>query len=880
MTEKPIYIMSLEASDIYYHQHRQMEFKREYLGMIPYSLESIKLLDVGLKTNYNEKRDKYTSNDIINVQFKSKVKSADDMLEAHNKKIERIKEMENKPKEYIEYENKLFEYKEVLEYHSSKSEEGDLWDEISIPELREDLYENGLKVRFKNYRTGNVKEIEYVVYKRSSAKSRTGQCLFIKKSLYKKMMNWSRMDLPFRSGMKVDLGSLLAYESLVGSSLESTITINPDNILIVDDVDSKFKTKANVVKKNEDTGFLDSFYTEEGNVSNSLFDGQSLLESFYFPKGKSMMLLRNHMFKSASFNTNIQEFLKDNCPVDVKYDDWEISDMYGNLINAKDVHMITTPSSLKSLKFTHVLPIKEDKYMYEHWKQKVKEDGNVFGVCKNEKSSKLGNNINDEVLQQTSYQMINCLPLKKNDLKELVSSEVEYINRLKSDDYFLVNEIYKNRDMTNSNEALAALFYHNEDLIQTKVFREFKKFYINRKVSHAKKGKIRMQGDYCVMVGNPIEMLYHAISKFDLAKGSMSIHKNEIYTTLFKDKEKTVGFRNPNTSPSNVLISINTKNDKIDKYMNLTDNIVVVNAINFALQDILSGCDYDSDTLLLSNDAKLVEVGERCFGHYHVCLNEIKGDKKSYKLDKKSHFEIDNQLSESQYNIGRVVNLGQLCMSTYWDMINNGLTGLEVDDLLKKVDVMTVLSGIAIDMAKKFYDLDIAKEISYVAKNESLKVKEAKPNFWIYVNKNKKNKPNTVHYDCPMDYLMEELSNFKHSERYKYVKFDEFIKSADIKGVSYRQTNILRDLINEYADEVKSININAKSKEEKHMLIGEASIECIDKVKSWKIKPETIAFILTRTYNDDEAILLKAIKVLYDMNKELLFDVIISGNEA
>jgi len=34
--KKSVYIMSLEASDIYYHSKRGMSIKKEYYGMIPF----------------------------------------------------------------------------------------------------------------------------------------------------------------------------------------------------------------------------------------------------------------------------------------------------------------------------------------------------------------------------------------------------------------------------------------------------------------------------------------------------------------------------------------------------------------------------------------------------------------------------------------------------------------------------------------------------------------------------------------------------------------------------------------------------------------------------------------------------------------------------
>jgi hypothetical protein len=217
---------------------------------------------------------------------------------------------------------------------------------LSNGALREYLYINGFTLRTVNEKTGEIKEVEYVVYKRSSSKSRSGQCLFIKKSLHKEMINWSRMYLPFQKDMDVDYASLLAYESLVGSSLEDTIVINPNNMLIVDDVDSKFNQVCNVVRKGAE--FLESV-TENVTVSNSLFDGESLLDSKYYVEGQAMMLLRNHMFKSAAFNTNIQQFLMDNCPEGIEYDEWQIENMFGEKMFAKDIDSIITPSSLKAL---------------------------------------------------------------------------------------------------------------------------------------------------------------------------------------------------------------------------------------------------------------------------------------------------------------------------------------------------------------------------------------------------------------------------------------------------------------------------------------------------------------------------------------------------
>ncbi|MFF3148163.1 hypothetical protein ACFVRU_42240, partial [Streptomyces sp. NPDC057927] len=808
-------------------------------------------------------RDKYKSNDIINVKFKSKVKKAEDMYEINERKLSYVKQEKHKLK--------LEKFKDSLSNHFRNS--NDPWGAVSVEDLRKDMYMNGFTINYYNPRTENTKSVDYVVYKRSSAKSRTGQCLFIKKSLYNKMIKWSRMNLPFKKGQVVDLASLLAYESLVGSSLEDTVHIDPDRILIVDDVESKFKRVCNVVRKSEDTGYLDSF-KEETEVVNSLFDGESLLEPKYFKHGNAMILLRNHMFKSASFNCEIQKFLRDNCPKDILYEGWKIPNMYGEEMYAKDIDMICTPSSLKALKFSNVLPTGTEKEMWNYWKARVREDNNLFGVCKHEKRSKIGEDSEGNMLQQTSYQMINCLPVNQKDIEELTSTEREYIEKLKNDNDFLMNEILENRDMTNSNDVIYNLYHYNKKLINTKLLKTFKRKFVAKKVAHAKKGKIKILGDYSVLLGNPMELLNHSIGNFDVNTTTPELVDNEVYCTLYENNREMIGFRNPNTSPSNVLIMKNKYPTQINEYLNLTQNIIVVNAINFPIQDILSGCDYDSDTMLVSGEEKLVEVGKRCFGKYDVCINKITGQKKKYKLTNHDVFEIDNQLSHSQRNIGKVVNLGQFCMSVYWDLINNGVSSNDVEDLLKKVDVMTVLSGIAIDMAKKFYDIDMDSEINNVAKNNQLTNRKKKPNFWVSVSQSSSIKNRVNHYDCPMDYLISHLESLDEIEKKRSIHFDHFLLPMNTLDVNPKQLLRLKELLQEYDMKVKNVNGKYNDWELIHREIEDLSIEYSNKLKNWKIKEQTISMIIRQTYNDGDALILKLLSLLYESHPEKLLSVI------
>ncbi|MBX4152214.1 hypothetical protein K1X09_33465 [Paenibacillus lautus] len=821
---------------------RGRELDLKYIGMIPSSLELNKLISIGFKTTTKKTNGKLLSNDIINVKFRQKVDSGKQVIKKLENKIEKLEDKH-------EYCEKLTNFIELIRSESDLQK----WDGVSQSELRNKLYTDGFVLN----------GVKYVVYKRSSAKSRVGQCLFIKERFYEPMIKWSRMGIEFRDhNIDIDFPSLLAYESLVGSSLEDTIQIDPNNILIIDDVNSTFKRTSNVVRTGSD-GYLDSFL-EESLITNSLFDGESLLESNYFPEEKSMMLLRNHMFKSAAFNCNIQKFLRQHCPPEVNYDEWELTNMYSEKILAKDVHLITTPSSLKALKFSHLKG--SEKNMWNYWKKIVTKDNCIFGVCKSEKKSKRGYDDAGRVLQQTSYQMINSLPISKNDIKNFTSFEKEYISRLKNEDSFFISYLEQTKNDMNTNEMFVDLYYTNQDIVKTKLFKNFRKKTISSYVTHVKNGKVRLNGDYCVMLGNPIEFLYHAIGKLNTEDPqAINLKDNEVYTTLFEETELS-GFRNPHTSPNNVLLVKNKKSQYIDNYLNLTDNIVCVNAIKFPLQDILSGSDYDSDTVLLIKDKHLLKLTKRVFGKYNVCINQVSSSKRKYKVSNQDMAIIDNELSNSQKYIGRTVNIGQLCMSRYWDMLNKGLSEEEISGLIKKIDVVTVLSGICIDLAKKMFDIDINKEIDRISKTKELLKK--KPLFWKYVSQS--NEIVTTMYECPMDFLFKEMTMLNYADPIEEVPFYDLLAPGETKKSNRRQEIKILSYVETMVTKLNNTFSSNLSEEERDRKIDDIIKYYRFYIDKIQINEFTMHSLLVKiSKNKKDKIASRLLNTLYSSHKDL-----------
>lgn len=847
ITSENVYISSFQASKIYSHNFRDESIKYNKIGSIPLSLELLKLKKEGFNIHESKINGKLTSRDIVNIDFKYKVDSSESIIKKANKKLKTLDENSEPYKKlsgYVDYLSKMN------------------WDGISQEHLRDYFYENGFKIYQKDYDTNEISNVEYVFYKRSGSKSRTGRALFIRKELHDIMERWSNMELDIPKHLEdgIDLASVMAYQSLVGSGIKYTKRIPVKNIFIISDVDSIFEHNAKVIRTGSDN-LLDSF-EENVNVVNSLFDGQSLLTPEYFPHDKSMMLLRQHFFKSASFKCDIQQFLKDNCPSGVEYPKWRLKDMFGNTVYAKNIHMITTPNSLKALKFTHLLGNDKSKNdMYKYWKELVKKDGELFGVCKNEYSSKRGEN-----LQQMSYQMLNSMTLEKEDVRELAEFEMNFVEQLKNNDSVYINYLENTAEEINSNMLWVELYKINKSIANTIQFKDYRKKKISGYVNYIKGGKIRLNGDYCVMIGNPIEMLKHSIGKLPIKNGTLDLSyngvliDNEIYTKLHAFNKEYTAYRNPHTGKNNVGILKNTQSEIIEKYFNMSKNMVIVNAIKIPLQDVFSSCDYDSDCLAIFDNETLLNSAKKCYKIYPISFNSVMADKNKYQYTNKDKARLDNILSQSQRYIGEVVNLGQLCMSKY----HNG--NMKNDELLKKIDVMTVLSCICIDLAKKFYNIDIAKEIDNVRKCEYITQdgKIEKPIFWSYVS-DQVDRSKLVRHNTPMDYLVEILNEIEYADSRVSIDILSLIKEQeDKKNADRKQLIKVEDMLKEFVKKIKAIqSIRDMDKETRIDSIKKETIHFSKKLEKLKIRDNTMIELVIKLIknNLDISMILNALLI-------------------
>ena len=820
---------------------------REHLSytnaMFTNSLLSYYLVENGLRVSKDGR-----TRDIIGINFDFGAKSYAETL----KKVEHSIEMEESQNNDPDRLAKLHDLKERVELNK------DLYQKKSKEAIREEFYRNGVDVTYTTTnKQGEVIKAEKIHYRmlyRSTGKAKAGSCMFISDRLYKKAHNFLYMGikLPKNNAPIVEAS---AYVSLVASSVVDRICINPKNILILEDVDSFFRTNVVSVETNQNKECF-AKTIKDYQVKNTLFDGQALIDKSIFPSwGNGYILLRHHMCKTAAFKADIKAFFKDY--FGEEYNQATVVDMFGNEHYAKDIQMITTDNAMKWLKFD---------ISYEYWCERVNMNGNMFGIVKTAHKSKFGE------VQRMSYQMINSLDV--GIMRNVSKVSREYIMSLKSDDDVFLQYLRDNTNFANDFDVLVALCEQNPDFIRCDYFIERRRKIIKGYIHKFKTGKVIQEGDNLVMVGSPYAMLLHAVGedveKDDTLKGRDDAI--ECYTKRFPPNLQLAGFRNPHNGKNNILSLYNVDSEKLNKYFDIGQQCVAVNCIHTDLQDRANGCDFDSDSIYCTNQVNIAQYAKYCYKHYPTIVNNIPKEKNCYTNSMADYALIDNNLSHSQLAIGESSNLAQLALTYTYNY----------DDQKYKdyVCILSVLAQVSIDSAKRRYDIDIANEIRRIKRDMNIQ-EYGYPKFWLNIrsgfNKDK------INYDlsCPMN----ELSNVRFkgvSVRKGVLPISHFLNKYEIKG-SRRGSRKVEKIIEKYSLELLASQF---SDEDEYLLLRSDFDEMIEDIKRVHISKQYLslmswliqrAFLLTpQAYNShsqthrNKSILLKT---LYEVNPSCLLQV-------
>lgn len=766
------------------------------------------------------------------------------------------------------YSSEKIDYFKSLKYQAENNK--DLFDKKSADEIREIFYQQGVEIRHdvRNKKDKIIKKenVHYKMLYRSTGKAKQGSCMFICDRLYDKALNFIRMGLQLPQN-NAPIVEISAYSSLIASSIIDTIRINPKNILILNDIDSYFNT--NVISiETDDNKHCKAIPKSNYKLKNTMFDGQALIDESIFPDwGDGYVLLRHHMCKMAGFKTKMQKFFKDY--YGDNYINATIKDMFGNEHYVKDIEVVTTDNAMKWLKFN---------VSYDYWCDRVFENNCAFGVVKTAHKSKLGD------VQKMSYQMINSLDI--NIMPNVVAKSKKYIETLKKDNEIFVQYLRDNKNFSNDYEVLVALCEQNWDFTRSEYFRNRKKKIIDTYVNNFKFGKVIQNGDNLVFVGSPYAMLLYSVGENVENDKTFFTEDDSIqcFTQRFNNNEYLACFRSPHNSKNNISHLHNIYSKEYFEYFDLGKQIIVLNTLHTDIQDRLNGCDFDSDSGYITNQEDIVNYAKYCYKNFPTIVNNIPKDKNKYSNTLKDYALIDNKLSHAQKSIGTSSNLAQISQTYMYNFKDQ--------KYIDYVCILSVLAQVAIDNAKRTFDIDLISEIDRIERD--MNIEEYKyPIFWKHI-KDKKKKIGEKKFSkdkinknliCPMNYLIDlKFKNSRNKE--STLPMSYFFNKYKLEK-DRRKSKKVEELISKYSLELYSSLVDYTDNGElsDFLLLRSDFDDLIEDIKSVYISNNYIglmswlidrAFLITsnstkgrykieRITNKNKSILLK---VLYDINSK------------
>lgn len=860
MSEFGIKIKNIEASTLYEYNNGVRDHYEYKDAMFTNSLFSDYLKDNGLKVWKEE-----STRDIICLEFNFGSRSYKEEIN-HLKKVAIKARTEYKLAKSFKYQTQIQKKKNKRQKLSQLFREAQLNKEKYLKHTKEDIrtifYNDGVNVEYiTRKKNGDIIKRETIHYKmlyRSTGKAKKGSCMFICDRLYKKAIKFLYMGikLPKKNSPIVEIS---AYAPLISSAIVGKVKINPKNILILKDVDRYFDTKVVAVKTDENRQCY-AEHIDNYKLKNTLFDGQALIDSSIFPEwGNGYILLRHHFCKMAAFSTNIQQFFKDYFGDD--YYSATVKDMFGNEHYVKDIELITTDNAMKWLKFD---------ISYEYWCEKVYENNCMFGIVKTAHESKLGE------VQRMSYQMVNCLD--ESIMENVVKESVDYVEMLKQNDDEFLKYLEKNKNFSNDYEVLIALCEQNRDFLRSSYFRRRKRKIIENYVLNMKSGKLIQNAENLVVVGSPYAMLLYAATgeensvddddTFFVESGTV-----QCYTERFNSGEHLAFFRSPFNSQNNLTYLHNTYHKKLDKYFNLGRQCIAINMNGTDAQDRNNGMDMDSDSGYTTNQPDIVQHAKKCYSDHPTIVNLIPRDSKKYNRSMDEYALIDNNLANSQLDIGLSSNLAQIAR-TYSCNFND-------EKYVDYVCILSVLAQVAIDNAKRRFDIDLGDEIKRIQKDLNIKT-NLYPSFWLLIKKNFKKDNINEELKCPMNYLYNlDLSEFHNST--STLPMSHFFNKFEMSN-NIRTCRKVEDLIAKYSLSLYDIN-SGDSEDNDYLLLRKDFDNLISDIQKIKISKNYLglfSWMIDRAFKILPGSLRnqKSISSVLNKNKPLLLKTLYEVNSS
>ena len=189
--------------------------------------------------------------------------------------------------------------------------------------------------------------------------------------------------------------------------------------------------------------------------------------------------------------------------------------------SVEDIKIITTPSSIKYLKFGRL----------REWLHRIDP---LFGVVKHEKKTHFFGGR----MVSTHYQLLNTLQMTQEDVDALLEPSLDYVKQLKTNPAVMRYHLsYPERtgrlqsSLQSTNDIVFRMLGINDRFAATKIYGTFRDGLIRSYLNNIRRGHVLVNGNYSTLVGNAYAMMLQTIGRFD---GQNDIPRGCVVSKRFK----------------------------------------------------------------------------------------------------------------------------------------------------------------------------------------------------------------------------------------------------------------------------------------------------------------------------------------------------------
>lgn len=397
----------------------------------------------------------------------------------------------------------------------------------------------------------------------SAGNARRNTAIFVDADIeveLKRILNCGRKDIPL-----VDA----KYNAYFALAMSATYPVSEARIAVIDDCVTYRTELVDWITEQDGEDLVE---TCEKELEFNLFDGMGVcsveqsmrwaedLDVDYIP---SAFCIRNAFMKGMVCTFDIHRFAKE---VAKKY---TFKDLYGNIVDIRNVDMIVTKSQLK---------LWNAYDSCEDYVNKTHEYGFEFGVSRiTPKNDKTSTTLNYQFIQATNQtkETVPLLCKKSADWFEgLLGGSKDYLKlymfgKVCDNPALNVSELYGNTD-----DIISKVLLLNDDLINDPYIKKHIYRSINKKIKDSYLGKLIVDGNFQTLLADPYALMEHV---FEMDVVGL-LPRNKYYCDYWNKRnvDTVVGMRAPLTWRSEVNKMSLIYSGKInDWYKYITSGIIL-----------------------------------------------------------------------------------------------------------------------------------------------------------------------------------------------------------------------------------------------------------------------------------------------------------------